>query len=48
MIEKVTCIACDYTYPKPDMKAAYIHQYGAQLLCPECYEKYAEEGEGEL
>jgi hypothetical protein len=37
----------DYTYPVADMKAGYVHQYGAQLLCKECYEKYAEEGESE-
>lgn len=45
LVEKSTCISCDYTYPVSDMKAGYVHQYGAQLLCKECHEKYAEEGE---
>ena len=45
LVEKSTCLSCDYTYPVADMKAGYVHQYGVQLLCKECHEKYAEEGE---
>lgn len=42
LLEKRACLACDYFYPVTDLKAGYVHQYGVQLLCEECYPKYAE------